>query len=313
MRSNRPQASGSHRTRYSKVESTMSETASYFEQMSDQMPSHTKRQSSWVRKFFADPITIIGLVAAGIVLFFAFAGPAFATHTATEIVGRPYLGPTQAHPLGTDVLGRDVLSILMLGGRSFMVEGFMSALIGVGIGGALGMLMGLLAGKPRTALLFCNDTEMVVPQILIVLIVIAAFSANAITLMVAVAVAQIPFAARVVEAATKRVVQEDYYTAGRMAGQSRLSLMIRDILPNIAGPLLVEFGVRLCISFVVLASLSYLGFSAGAGDWGQMIHENQGGISIQPWAVLSPIVCISVFLIGMNLIRDRASNALGGK
>ncbi len=291
----------------------MSETTPYLEQISDQMPTHSKRQSSWVRKFFADPRAIIGLVAAGIVLLFAFVAPAFAPYTATEIVGLPYLRPTLGHPLGTDVLGRDALSILMLGGRSFMVEGFMAAFIGVGIGGVLGMVMGLLGGKPRTALLFLNDTVMVVPQILIVLILIAAFSANAITLTVAVAIAQIPYAARVVQAATRRVVQEDYYTAGRMAGQSRLSLMLHEILPNIAGPLLVQFGVRLCVSFVVLASLSYLGFSSGGGDWGQMIHENQGGISIQPWAVLSPIVSISVFLIGMNLIRDRASNAIGGR
>jgi peptide/nickel transport system permease protein len=244
------------------------------------MPIHSKRQSSWAHKFLADPRTIIGLVFAGIVLIFAFVAPAFAPHTATEIVGRPFRSPTQAFPLGTDVLGRDVLSILMLGGRSFMVAGFMAAMIGVGIGGVLGMVMGLLSGKPRTVLLFFNDTVMVVPQILIVLILIAAFSANATILTVAVAVAQIPYAARVVQAATRRVVQEDYYTAGYMAGQSRLSLMIHEILPNIAGPLLVQFGVRLCVSFVVLASLSYLGFSSGASDWGQMIHENQGGISI---------------------------------
>lgn len=164
----------------------------------------------------------------------------------------------------------------------------MAAFIGVGIGGVLGMVMGLLGGKPRTALLFLNDTVMVVPQILIVLILIAAFSANAITLTVAVAIAQIPYAARVVQAATRRVVQEDYYTAGRMAGQSRLSLMLHEILPNIA-PLLVQFGVRLCVSFVVLASLSYLGFSSGGGDWGQMIHENQGVYQSNPGRFSRPL------------------------
>lgn len=278
-----------------------------------QMLIHSKEQSSWVRKFFTDPRSIVGIIAVVIVVAIAFLGPLFAPYSATEIVSKPYQGPSADHLLGTDILGRDVLSILMQGGRGFMIEGFLAALIGVGIGGIIGMVMGLLSNRPRSVLLFFNDTIMVVPQILIVLIVIAAFSANAITLTVAVAVAQIPYAARVVQAATQRIVHEDYFIAGRMAGQSHLSLMAREILPNIAGPLLVEFGVRLCISFVVLASLSYLGFSAGAGDWGQMIHENQGGISIQPWATLSPIICISIFLIGMNLVRDRASNALSGK
>lgn len=280
---------------------------------SSQMPYHSKRQSSWLWKFLIDPRSIIGLVAVLVVAAFAFIGPMLAPYSATEIVGLPYRGPSASHLLGTDVLGRDVLSILTLGGRGFMIEGFLAAITGVGIGAVIGIVIGLLSGKPRVALLFCNDTVMVVPQILIVLIVIAAFSANAITLTVAVAVAQIPYVVRVAQAATKRVVLEDYFIAGQMAGQSRPSLMLREILPNIAGPLLVEFGVRLCISFVVLASLSYLGFSAGGGDWGQMIHENRGGISIQPWAVLSPIACISVFLIGMNLLRDRLSNALSGK
>jgi len=264
-------------------------------------------------RFITDPRSIIGLVAATLVVVLALVGPSLAAYTATEIVSLPYQKPSENHLLGTDVLGRDVLSILLLGGQGFMAAGFMAALLGVGCGMVIGMVMGLLSGKPRIALLFFNDTFMIVPQILIVLIVIAAFSANAITLTVAVAVAQVPYAARVVQAATRRVVQEDYYVAGRMAGQSRLSLMAHDILPNIAGPLLVQFGVRLCVSFVVLASLSYLGFSAGAGDWGQMIHDNQGGISIQPWAVLAPITCISVFLVGMNLIRDRLSYALSGK
>jgi peptide/nickel transport system permease protein len=281
--------------------------------LSGQATRHSKRQSSWAWKFLTDPRTIIGLLAVLLVVALAFIGPLVAPHTATEILSRPYQGPAAEYPLGTDVLGRDVMSILMQGGRSFVVEGFLAAALGVGLGGIVGIVMGLLSGKLRATLLFGNDTVMVVPQILIVLIVIAAFSANAITLTVAVAVAQAPYAARVVQAATRRVVHEDYFVAAQMAGQSRLSLMLHEVLPNIAGPLLVEFGVRLCISFVVLASLSYLGFSAGAGDWGQMIHENKGGIAIQPWAVLSPIACISVFLIGMNLLRDRASNAISGE
>ncbi|MDR0515320.1 MAG: ABC transporter permease [Coriobacteriaceae bacterium] len=277
-----------------------------------QVPRHSKRQSSWIRRTLADPRAVMGLLAVALVAALAFLGPFAAPHSGTEIVALPYQKPMPEHPLGTDVLGRDVLSILLLGGQGFMIEGFLAAVMGVGIGGFVGIIIGLLSGRLRAALLFSNDTVMVVPQILIVLIVIAAFSANAITLTAAVAVAQVPYAARVVQAATQKVVHEDYYLAGQMAGQSRLSLMFREVLPNIAGPLLVEFGVRLCISFVVLASLSYLGFSAGAGDWGQMIHENKGGIAIQPWAVLSPIACISVFLIGMNLLRDRVSNALSG-
>lgn len=273
---------------------------------------HTKSQSSWVAKTFSNIKAVVGLVGVILVVLFGLLGPFFAPHTPTEVVGLPYAAPSSACPLGTDILGRDVFSMLLSGGRLYLFEGFLAAFIGVGVGAIIGMIMGLSPRKARKALLFCNDTIMVVPQILVVLVIIAAFQASPVTLIVAVSIAQIPYSARVVQAATRRIVNEDYYIAARMAGQSRAGLMVNQILPNIAGPLLVEFGVRLCIVFVALASLSYLGFGAG-GDWGQMIHENQGGISIQPFAVMAPIVCIAIFLISMNLLRDSASRSIGGK
>lgn len=272
---------------------------------------HTKGQSSWVVKTLRNPKALIGAIGIVLVLLISFLGPFFAPHTATEIVGKPFEGPSSQFLLGTDILGRDVISILLTGGWVYLIEGFIAALLGVGIGAALGIFIGLVPRFARISLLFCNDTIMVIPQILVALIIIAAFSATPTTLVAAVAFAQIPYVARVAQAATRRIVTEDYYIAARMAGQSRLSLMVNEILPNIAGPLLVEFGVRLCIVFVALASLSYLGFGAN-GDWGQMIHENQAGIAIQPFAVGAPIVCIAVFLISMNLLRDSAARAIGG-
>lgn len=273
---------------------------------------HTKGQSSWVSKTFADPRAVIGLAGVLIVVLFGAFAPYVAPYEPTQIVGLPYQGPSAQNLLGTDILGHDVLSLLMTGGQLYLIEGFLAALLGVGCGAVIGMVIGLSPRRSRLALLFCNDTIMVVPQILLVLIIIAAFGATPVTLTLAVALAQAPYSARVVQAATRRVVTEDYYTAARMAGSSPASLMLHEILPNIAGPLLVEFGVRLCIAFVSLASLSYLGFGAG-GDWGQMIHQNQGGIAVQPFAVLSPVCCIALFLICMNLLRDTASRAIGGK
>ena len=85
------------------------------------------------------------------------------------------------------------------------------------------------------------------------------------------------------------------------------------MLPNIAGLVLVEFGVRLSVCFVALASLSYLGFTGSATDWGGMVHDNQGGIAVNPLATLAPVLVIALFLIGINLVRDALARAVAGR
>jgi peptide/nickel transport system permease protein len=113
----------------------------------------------------------------------------------------------------------------------------------------------------------------------------------------------------VIRTASARVIEQDYFRAARALGVSRARLITGEIAPNIAGHLLVESGIRLAMSVVVLASLSYLGFGSTGVNWGRMIHDNQGGLTIQPWAVLGPVIVIGVFLIGMNLLRDGLSRA----
>lgn len=270
---------------------------------------HAKRQSSTILRCCRDPRAVIGALMVLVVVVLTIFGPLLAPYGATEILTTPYARASQAFPLGADVLGRDVLSRVLYGGGVFMLEGVFAAFIGVGLGSLWGVLIGFLKGRAKTSLLFVNDAVLVIPQILLVLIILSVFSVSPLTLVIAVAIAQIPNTARVAQAATKRVVNEDYYTAAIMIGESRPQLLFREVIPNIAGPLLVEFGVRLAVSFVVLASLSYLGFG-DAGSWGTIIHENQGGVALQPFAALTPVFLISVFLVGMNLLRDALSRVL---
>lgn len=250
--------------------------------------------------------------AAGVVAVVALAllGPLLAPHDPEEFVGRIYSRPAAGLLLGTDVLGRDVLSRLLVGGQSFLVQGLLAAVLGVGAGVLLGIGMGVARPRAAGVLLFASDAVMVIPQILLVLLILASFGATAVTLTVAVALAQVAYTARVVQAATNRVTTEDYYRAARAVGVRGLPLVVGEVLPNVLGVVLVEFGVRLSICFVALASLSYLGFGSGAAEWGGMIHDNQGGIGLQPFAVLAPVVVLAVFLLGMNLVRDSLSQAI---
>lgn len=274
---------------------------------------HSKTSTSVWHYLRRDPRFWAGAAAVGIVVVLAVAGPLLTPHDPSAFVGKLYLRPNPTSWLGTDVLGRDVLSRLLVGGRLFLVQGLAAATVGVLAGVVLGILLGVTKGRTAAVLLFCSDSVMVIPQILLVLLILAAFGSAPLTLTIAVALAQVAYTARVIFAATGRVTTEDYYRAARAVGMGTGSLVLREVLPNVAPAVLVEYGVRLSISFVALASLSYLGFGSGDVDWGAMIHENQGGISLQPWAVVAPVLVLAAFLLGMNLLRDGLARALAAR
>lgn len=272
-------------------------------------PLHSAKQSSLLRILIADPRALIGLASIAIIAIIAMFGPLISPHPPEEFVGRVFQPPSAEFLLGTDVLGRDVLSRLLAGGRTFILQGLIATFLGVGAGVAIGILLNLIPSRLSRLGLFLNDTVMVIPQILLVLIIIAAFGATPVTVTIAVAIGQVMFTARLANATTQRVVREDYVRSAQSLGASRWRIMVHEVLPNIAGPVMVEFSVRLAICFVVMASLSYLGFGGSGPEWGRMIHENQGGMTVQPFAALSPILMIAVFLIGMNLLRDSLATA----
>lgn len=271
---------------------------------------HSKASASLGHFLRRDPRFWAGCVAVGLVVLLAAFGPLLAPQDPDAFVGRLYLRPRPGLWLGTDVLGRDVLSRLLVGGRLFLLQGLAAATIGVLAGVLLGILLGVARGWAAGVLLFCSDSVMVIPQILLVLLILAAFGSAPLTLTIAVALAQIAYTARVVFAAAGRVITQDYYRAARSVGMGTGALVVREVLPNVAPAVLVEYGVRLSVSFVALASLSYLGFGSGEVDWGSMIHENQGGIALQPWAVVAPVAVLAAFLLGMNVLRDALARAL---
>ncbi|MGC3994434.1 MAG: ABC transporter permease [Propionicimonas sp.] len=274
---------------------------------------HSRASTSVWHHLRRDPRFWAGGVVVALVAGLALLGPFVAPHDPAQFVGRLYSRPGAGQWLGTDVLGRDVLSRLLVGGRVFLLQGLAAATLGVVAGVLLGILLGVAQTRLAAVLLFCNDSVMVIPQILLVLLVLAAFGSAPLTLTIAVALAQVAYTARVIYAATGRVVTEDYYRAARAVGMGTGALVIREVLPNVAPSVLVEYGVRLSISFVALASLSYLGFGSGDVDWGAMIHENQGGIALQPWAVVAPVAVLAAFLLGMNVIRDAVARALAAR
>jgi peptide/nickel transport system permease protein len=274
------------------------------------LPPTVRRYRTVRERVSSDRRAWIGSACLLAVIVVAFGGPLVTTFDPGDFAGPPYQRASPAFVLGLDALGRDVFSQVLAGGALFLTEVVLATLLGVGIGTLLGIA---LASGPRRiseAMLTVNDTVLVMPQIVVALLVLTRLGATPVTLTLVIGFVHIPQTARVVMAATQRVIAQDYVAAALGLGMRRVGLVVHEILPNIAGVVSLELSIRLAISAVVLASLSYLGFAASGVEWGRMIHDNQGGLPIQPWAVMAPVIVLGVFLIGANLLRDAIARAL---
>jgi peptide/nickel transport system permease protein len=252
----------------------------------------------------------IGGVCILAVVVIAFGGPLATPFDPGDFAGPPYQRSSPEFLLGLDALGRDVFSQVLAGGALFLTEVVFATLLGVGTGTLLGIALASAPRRVSEAMLTVNDTVLVMPQIVVALLVLTRLGATPVTLTLVIGFVHIPQTARVVMAATQRVIAQDYVAAALGLGVRRAGLVVHEILPNVAGVVSLELSIRLAISAVVLASLSYLGFAASGVEWGRMIHDNQGGLPIQPWAVMAPVIVLGVFLIGANLLRDAIARAL---
>ena len=158
------------------------------------------------------------------------------------------------------------------------------------------------------------DVVLAFPQIVLTLLFVSVFGPRLWLIVLMVGIGHAPRIARVTRAAALEVAQRDFVHAAEALGMARRKILFDEILPNITSPLLVEFGLRLTYSIGLIAALSFLGFGMQppAADWGLMINENRIGITVQPWAVLVPVLLIGILTIGTNLVADGLGRAFIG-
>jgi peptide/nickel transport system permease protein len=256
--------------------------------------------------------TRIGIAITAVVVVVAAIGPFVAPHDPAALVGIPLQTPTADFPLGTDYLGHDVLSRLLWGGRSVVWMAFAAATLGVGVGAGVGMLAGFSRSRLDDSLMRVMDVILAFPQIVLVLLFVSMLGSHLALIVGLVALSWVPQVARVARGVTADVVHREYVQAAEAIGLTRRRILVREVLPNVATPLLVEYGLRLTWSIAVIAAISFLGFGIQPpnADWGLMINENRNGTTLQPWAVVAPAVCIAIFAIGTNFVTEGISRAV---
>jgi peptide/nickel transport system permease protein len=205
-----------------------------------------------------------------------------------------------------------VLSRFLCGGRSIIGLSICATIVGVAGGLAVGLLSGYLRNWLDDSLMLLMDALLAFPSVVFGLLLVTGIGPELWLLVIAIGVTHIPKVSRIARAATGEIVNMAFVEAAEARGEGLAWLLTREILPNIAGPMIVEASLRLTFSISIVASLSFLGFGVQppTPDWGLMIHENASGFRVQPYSVLAPIAAIAILTIGTNLFSDGVSRAL---
>ena len=271
-------------------------------------PARLTRRSR--RLLFGTVSGRIGVVLAVGVVGLAAMGPAIAPHSATAVVGTPFQPPSTTSPLGTDEIGRDVLSRVLVGGWSLLVFAGAATLLAYIVGGTIGLVAGFNRSLLDPTLMRTVDVILAFPPILFLLLLAAGMGPGVLGLIIGISVVQIPGVARIVRTATLETSVRGYVEAAVARGERTIRILRREILPNITGPLSADVGPRFTVSVLLVAALNYLGLGRQppAADWAVMVSENRTALTIPPWtvslSVLVPAVLIAVLAISVNLIAD---------
>ncbi|WP_255509654.1 ABC transporter permease [Oceaniovalibus sp. ACAM 378] len=252
------------------------------------------------------PTALFGIVIVILYIVLAILTPALTPYSQREIVGGAFLPWTSAHPLGTDSLGRDMLTRLLYGGRNTLGIAFVTTILAFAIGMAAGLVAVTVGGWLEPILSRIVDMLMSIPQLIFKLFLLSIFGTSIPTLILVIAVLDSTRVFRLTRAAASSIAVMDYVEAARLRGEGPWWLMTREILPNITAPLIAEFGLRFCFVFLAIAALSFLGLGIQPplADWGSMVRENATLITFGDITPLIPAAAIAVLTISVNFIVD---------
>ena len=237
-----------------------------------------------------------GLGLLALLVGVALLGPLLATGDPDAPVGVPFAQPGVNGVLGTDYLGRDVLTRLLYGGRSVLLYA----------GIALGLVAGYLRSWVDPALMRSADLLQSFPALVFILLVAAAVGTGTTPVVVGTAIIQAPFIARIVRTATLQQSVRGFVEAAVARGERTLAILRREILPNISGTIAADVGLRFTASVILIASVNFLGLGLQppAADWGLMVSENRAGIGANAAAMLAPAALLGALTVAISLAGD---------
>jgi peptide/nickel transport system permease protein len=260
------------------------------------------RRQRRVGGLFIASVIWIALVALGAIFADLLPIP---SPTDMDMLGKRAL-PSAEHWLGNDVLGRDVFSRLIYGGRISLTVGLLAPVLGVTIGGAFGMVAGYFRGRLETFITGGMDVLLAFPPLVFALAVTAYLGQSVANITLVIGVLGIPAFTRVARAVTLSLSEREFVTAARALGATHSRIILRELLPNVALPLVAFFLLGVAVTIVVEGALSFLGLGVPppAPSWGSMIGEGRESLDIAPWLAFLPALFMFLTVLAFNVVGD---------
>jgi peptide/nickel transport system permease protein len=264
---------------------------------------------AWARRLGRIRESTPALIGVSIIAFWVAAAalaPAIAPYppNANDVAALAHPTPSGAHWLGTDHLGRDILSRILWGARTVMTVAPLAVLGAAILGSLLGLTAGYYRGAIDLVIVRACDIVLSFPVIILYMIILAHFGSSALNIIGVLTLTKAPIIARIVRGLTIELREREYVAAAKMRGESPLYIMLVEILPNARGPLIVDMCLRTGYNVVIIGALGFLGIGLPPPDpdWGGMVKDTYGMMSVWPHMALFPCAAISSLVIGFNLL-----------
>ena len=259
---------------------------------------HAVNAAPWSAKF--------GLLVIFLYIFVALFAPWIAPYGESEIVGRKFQSWNEQFLLGTDHLGRDMLTRILYGARNTVGIALLTTILAFILGGVLGILAAVLGGWYDQLMSRIVDVFMAIPALIFAMLLLSIFGTSIINLIVIMSLIDATRIFRIARAVSLNVVVMDFIEGARLRGEKLPWVTIQEILPNISAPLAAEFGLRFCFVFLTISALSFLGLGIQPpiADWGSMVRQTAILITFDDYTPLIPAAAIALLTVAVNFVID---------
>lgn len=278
---------------------------------------HRRLHRAWtlLRELYARPASALGTTIVVVFLLLALFGPFIAPYgAAQQIPSAARQAPSTEHLFGTDRLGRDVFSRVVLGARDILALAGLGTLLAVMIGTAVGLFAAYRGGWLEEGTFRVFDSLLALPALLLALLLLGTLGASRNGVLLVIVVVYTPIVARVVRSQVLGAKARGFVEAAQLQGESTAHILGREILPQVLPALAVEAALRFSYAIFLVASLGFLGVGVQppSPDWGLMVNEARTYASLTPWALYFPAGAIALLVVGVNLAADGLKRAVQG-
>ncbi len=266
-----------------------------------------------LRRMLRSPQGALGLVIVASILLVVILGPWIAPYDPEKMAPLVrYKPPSAQFWLGTDQYGRDILSRLLHGARATVVMAVLATALGTLVGAVIGTVSAFLGGRSDEAIMRTVDAIMSIPSLLLALLIVNLLGKSSLNALLAIGLAFAPGMARITRSVALAVRKQDYVNAAIARGESAAFIVLREMLPNVIAPIVVEMTIRVAFAVMLFATLSFLGLGAQppASEWGLMVSEARRFMHLSAWMILWPSLAVALVAIGFNLLGDGLRDAL---